>query len=150
MPTQQSTKLQQLADGVKARISKEVAREGADTEMIGGLTKLGNETERMLKFVAEIICNDCNVNLASEIGGRSAGSGAYAKIIRDQTRSRPSKGDGSLLEKIIKDLRRPRAQSALGRLIDLRNNNNHPSTQPADRPTVINILQAVGQLLAGG
>ena len=150
MPTQPFMKLQQLADGVKARISKEIAREGADTEMIGGLTKLGNETERMLKCVAEIICNDCNVDLASEIAGRSAGSGTYAKIIRDRGRSRPLKGDNSLLARIIKDLRMPRDQSALGRLIDLRNSNNHPSTQPVDRPRVIDILQAVGRLFAGG
>lgn len=150
MPTQPFTKLQQLADGVKARISKEVAREGTDTELIGGLTKLGNETERMLKCIAEIICSDCNVALVSEIAGRPAGSGTYAKVIRDRTKSRRLRGDGSLMERIIKDLRLPRARSALGRLIDLRNSNNHPATQPMDRPTVVKILQAVDHLLAGG
>ena len=146
MPTQQSTKLQQLADVVRARVSKELVREGADTEMIGGLTKLGNETERLLKCTAEMVCSEHNVDLVTQSAGRSAGSGTYARVVRDLTRLKPPKGD-ALLAKIVKDLRLPRDQSALGRLIDLRNSNNHPTTQPLDRPRVISVLQAVEQLL---
>lgn len=148
MPTPLTTKLQQLADGVQARLRKEIARAGTDTELVGGLTKLGNEFEGLLKCAADLVCQNRKVSLTRQMSGRSSGSGTYARVIGDLVRTGAQITAPPLLGRIVADIKKPRSQSALYKLIEIRNSNNHPTTQPLDRSRIINIMASAEQVLA--
>lgn len=133
---------------MQARLRKEIARQGNDTELVGGLTKLGNELERLLRCGAELVCQIRNVSIDQQVAGHSPGAGTYAKVIRDLSRTGSPIAAPPLLRRIVAELNKPRARSALCQLIDIRNSNNHPTTQPLDRRVIVRIMQDVNRIFA--
>lgn len=133
---------------MQARLRKEIARQGNDTELVGGLTKLGNELERLLRCAAELVCQLRNVSIVEQTTGYPPGSGTYAKVIRDLSGTGLPIAAPPLLRRIVAELHKPRARSALCQLIEIRNSNNHPTTQPLDRRVIVRIMQDANRIFA--
>lgn len=122
--------LKSQLESVLDRVDREITRdEEASTARVGGLTKLGNELEMLLKLAAGQAVQQEGSSLSQEIprrfGKEARGSlGRYAEILR---RMRSADMGDPVLRQIVVDLHQNKASSVLGRLVELRNKNNHPA-----------------------
>lgn len=134
--------IDELAGTLLARLEKEIARPDVDTVAVGGLTKVGNDLEALLKAIASSYCRSQGRSLDEDLRRRNLtrGAGSYSKVLEGAGRG--SLGH-PLAEALAADLRMPK--SRIRALIDVRNANSHGG---ADDPAAHKAsLRAVASLL---
>ncbi|MBN8613198.1 MAG: hypothetical protein J0L92_21580 [Deltaproteobacteria bacterium] len=116
-----------------ARLDKEIARAEAGTVAVGGITKVGQDLEALLKVCASTFCRSQGRSLDDELRrlGATRGPGSYAKVLQEVRR-----GAGHpVSEAIAADLRMPK--SRIRALIEVRNANSHVGADPASQKAVL-------------
>lgn len=123
-----------------ARLDKEITRAEAGTVAVGGLTKVGNDLEGLLKVIASTYCRSQGRSLDEDLRRRNLtrGAGSYSKVLEGA-------GRGSLghpvAEALAADLRMPK--SRVRALIDLRNANSHEGTDPTAQKAILRSVAAL-------
>lgn len=134
--------IEERATTLVARLDREIARVEAGTIAVGGLTKVGNDLEALLKAAASAYCRGQGSSLDSELrrrGAGASGAGAFARLLKEAP---PNALANRVSEVIARDLRG--ANSRVSKLVELRNANAHDG---ADLKSAKTTLAAVAALL---
>lgn len=108
-----------------ARLEREEARpQTYGTAGFGGVVKVGNEVEKVLRLAASLSVQAHGDDLAEIIRRQklTRGPGTYLRIFEDRVKGTPPRDP--ILNEFARDLRGGK-QSRLRRLVDLRNETHH-------------------------
>lgn len=117
------------ARALLARIDKELHREGPSTAAVGGVTKVGNDLELLLRVALSNVLSSTGRSLDEELRrtGLSRGAGTYARLLGEQ---RPHTSQHPLVRVLTNDLRSGRNSRVRTFIEEVRNRNNHPGPGP--------------------
>lgn len=128
------------AAALLARLDKEIARAEAGTVALGGIAKVGNDLEALLRVCASSYCRSQGTSLDDQLRRArvTRGAGSYAKVLEEAPRG----ALGNVIsEALAADLRLPK--SRIRTAIGMRNEAVHPGNGPAAPKAVFRDVAAI-------